>query len=180
MSYRMMTSRVELRLLCRADNADERLVPLAVAWGLRPKEDLERVRAKYRRVEEELGRLEALRVEGVSGLQWLRRPENTYRALAERFPPPSPLSPEEAEQVEIRAKYAGYIERQEGLRERMRDLEAHRIPEGLDYPRVPGLSREAVEKLSRARPRTLAEAARIPGLRDSDLTALLVHLRRWG
>ncbi|WP_413217235.1 tRNA uridine-5-carboxymethylaminomethyl(34) synthesis enzyme MnmG [Thermus oshimai] len=176
--YRMMTSRVELRLLCRADNADERLVPLAVEWGLRPKEDLERVRAKYARVEAELGRLEALRVEGVSGLQWLRRPENTYRALAERFPPPEPLSREEREQVEIRAKYAGYIERQERLREKLKDLEAHRLPEGLDYPRVPGLSREAVEKLSRARPRTLAEAARVPGVRDSDLTALLVHLRR--
>lgn len=176
--YRMMTSRVELRLLCRADNADERLVPLAVEWGLRPKEDLERVRAKYARVEGELRRLEALRVEGVSGLQWLRRPENTYRALAERFPPPEPLSPEEMEQVEIRAKYAGYIERQERLRERLKDLETLRLPEGLDYPRVPGLSREAVEKLSRARPRTLAEAARVPGVRDSDLTALLVHLRR--
>jgi tRNA uridine 5-carboxymethylaminomethyl modification enzyme len=178
--YRMMTSRVELRLLCRADNADERLVPLAVAWGLRPREDLERVRAKYARVEAELRRLEALRVDGVSGLQWLRRPENTYEALLERFPSPTPLSPEEREQVEIRAKYAGYIERQEKLREKMRDLEALRLPEGLDYPRVPGLSREAVEKLSRFRPRTLAEAARVPGVRDSDLTALLVHLRREG
>jgi len=178
--YRMMTSRVELRLLCRADNADERLVPLAVAWGLRPKEDLERVRAKYRRVEEELARLQALRVEGVSGLQWLRRPGNTYEGLLERFPSPIPLAPEEREQVEIRAKYAGYIERQARLRERMRDLEALRLPEGLDYPRVPGLSREAVEKLSRFRPRTLAEAARVPGIRDSDLTALLVHLKREG
>nr|WP_279231534.1 tRNA uridine-5-carboxymethylaminomethyl(34) synthesis enzyme MnmG [Thermus thalpophilus] len=176
--YRMMTSRVELRLLCRADNADERLTPLAVAWGLRPKEDLERVEAKYRRVAEELKRLEALRIEGVSGLHWLRRPESTYQALAERFPPPEPLSPEEAYQVEVRAKYSGYIERQEKLRDKMRDLEAHPIPEGLDFPKVPGLSREAVEKLSRLRPRTLAEAARVPGIRDSDLTALLVHLRR--
>ncbi|WP_244362732.1 tRNA uridine-5-carboxymethylaminomethyl(34) synthesis enzyme MnmG [Thermus brockianus] len=176
--YRMMTSRVELRLLCRADNADERLIPLAVAWGLRSKEDLARVEAKYRRVAEELRRLEALRIEGVSGLQWLRRPENTYEALLERFPPPSPLAPEEAYQVEVRAKYAGYIERQERLREKMRDLEAHPIPEGLDFPKVPGLSREAVEKLSRLRPRTVAEAARVPGIRDSDLTALLVHLRR--
>jgi len=169
---------VELRLLCRADNADERLIPLAVAWGLRSKEDLARVEAKYRRVAEELRRLEALRIEGVSGLQWLRRPENTYEALLERFPPPSPLAPEEAYQVEVRAKYAGYIERQERLREKMRDLEAHPIPEGLDFPKVPGLSREAVEKLSRLRPRTVAEAARVPGIRDSDLTALLVHLRR--
>ncbi|MEN2981621.1 MAG: tRNA uridine-5-carboxymethylaminomethyl(34) synthesis enzyme MnmG [Thermus sp.] len=176
--YRMMTSRVELRLLCRADNADERLVPLAVAWGLRPEEDRLQVEAKYRRVVAELKRLEALRLEGVSGLGWLRRPGNTYAALAERFPPPEPLTPEEAYQVEVRAKYAGYMERQERLREKLKDLEAFRIPEGLDFPRVPGLSREAVEKLSRLRPRTVAEAARVPGIRDSDLTALLVHLRR--
>ncbi len=175
--YRMMTSRVELRLICRADNADERLVPLAVEWGLRPREDLRRVEEKYRRVAEELRRLEALRLDGVSGLVWLRRPENSYCALAERFPPPVPLSPEEAYQVEVRAKYAGYIERQERLREKLRDLEAFRIPEGLEFPRVPGLSREAVEKLSRVRPRTVAEAARVPGIRDSDLTALLVHLK---
>ena len=149
-----------------------------MAWGLRPKEDLERVEAKYRRVAAELRRLQALRVEGVSGLQWLRRPENTYRALAERFPPSEPLSPEEAYQVEVRAKYAGYIERQERLREKMKDLEAFRIPEWMDFPKVPGLSREAAEKLSRHRPKSLAEAARIPGVRDSDLTALAVHLRR--
>lgn len=88
--YRMMTSRVELRLLCRGDNADERLTGLAVEWGLRPRDDLERVREKYRRVEEELRRLEALRIEGVSGLQWLRRPENTYRAWRNGFLPRFP------------------------------------------------------------------------------------------
>ncbi len=178
--YRMMTSRVELRLLCRAENADERLVPLAVAVGLRPKEDRLRVEAKYRRVAEELRRLEGLRVEGVSGLQWLRRPGNTYQALAGRFPPPTPLSPEEAQEVEVRAKYAGYIERQERLRQTLRDLEAYALPKALDYPRIPGLSREAVEKLSRVQPRNLAEAARIPGIRDSDLTALLIYLRKGG
>lgn len=82
--------------------------------------------------------------------------------------------------MEVRAKYAGYIERQERLREKLKDLDAFRIPEGLEFPRIPGLSREAVEKLSRVRPKTVAEAARVPGIRDSDLTALLVHLRAMG
>ncbi len=176
--YRMMTSRVELRLLCRADNADERLVPLAVEWGLRPREDLERVRAKYARVERELERLKGLRLEGVDGLQWLRRPENTYEEVLRRFPPPEPLTLEEAREVEIRAKYAGYIERQERFRARLRALEETRLPQDLDYAQVPGLSREAVEKLTRHRPQNLAEASRIPGVRDSDLTALLVYLAR--
>lgn len=176
--YRMMTSRVELRLLCRADNADERLVPLAVEWGLLPREALDRVRAKYARVEAELRRLETLRFEGVRALDWLKRPEAKYEEILRRFPPPKPLSPEEAYQVEVRAKYAGYIARQEKLRAELRDLERYTLPSGLDFARVPSLSWEAVEKLSRHRPHTLAEAARIPGIRDSDLTALLVYLKR--
>ena len=176
--YRMMTSRVELRLLCRADNADERLVPLAVEWGLLPREALDQVRAKYARVEAELKRLSTLRLEGVRALDWLKRPEATYEEILRRFPPPEPLSKEEAFQVEVRAKYAGYIARQEKLRAELMDLERYTLPSGLDFARVPSLSREAVEKLSRHRPRTLAEAARVPGVRDSDLTALLVYLKR--
>ncbi|MCS7194882.1 MAG: tRNA uridine-5-carboxymethylaminomethyl(34) synthesis enzyme MnmG [Meiothermus sp.] len=177
--YRMMTSRVELRLLCRADNADERLVPLAVEWGLRPHEDLERVRAKYDRVQRELARLERLRLEGVSALQYLRRPEVDYAQLLKRVGPPEvPLDSAEAYQVELRAKYAGYIERQARLRERLRELESYHLPEYLDYSRVPSLSKEAAEKLGRVKPRSLAEAARVPGVRDSDITALLVYLVR--
>lgn len=177
--YRMMTSRVALRLLLRGDNADERLVPKAAAWGLRPAADAERVRAKYARVQAELERLERLRIDGVSAAVWLRRPGATLAAAWRRVgAPEDPLAPEEAEQVEIRAKYAGYIERQQRERERTGELSAYRIPPGLDYARVHNLSREAVEKLSRRRPATLAEAARIPGLRDAEIAALLVHLAR--
>ena len=179
--YRMMTSRVELRLLVRGDNADERLVPLGVAWGLLPPSEGERVRGKYARIERELSRLARLRVEGVSALHYLRRPEASYAEVLKRVgPPEEPLSEEEKRQVEIRAKYAGYIERQERLRRRLEELASHPIPEGVDFYRVPSLSREAAERLSRARPRTLAEAARLPGVRDSDVTALLVHLTRLG
>jgi len=177
--YRMMTSRVELRLLVRGDNADERMVPLGVAWGLLPPERGAEVEAKYARIGRELERLGRVRVDGVRALDYLRRPEASYRALLARIGPPlEPLSPEEMDQVEIRAKYAGYIARQEKLRARLAELSGHRLPGDLDYARVPSLSREAVEKLTRARPRTLAEAARIPGVRDSDVTALLVHLAR--
>ncbi len=177
--YRMMTSRVELRLLCRADNADERLVPLAVAWGLRPPPDLQETQAKYARIQEELNRLGRVRVEGVSALQYLRRPEVSYAQVLQRIPPPPvPLSPAEAYQVEVRAKYAGYMERQARLREKLKELEAYLLPSHLDYNRVPSLSKEAIEKLSRSRPRSVAEASRIPGIRDSDITALLVYLTK--
>ena len=179
--YRMMTSRVALRLLLRGDNADERLVPKAAAWGLRPAADAERVAAKYARVAAELERLERARIEGVPASVWLRRPGATLAEAWRRVgPPPEPLAPEEAEQVEIRARYAGYIERQRRERARIGELAAYALPPDLDYARVHNLSREAVEKLSRRRPRTLAEAARIPGLRDAEITALLVHLARRG
>jgi len=179
--YRMMTSRVALRLLLRGDNAAERLVPKAVSWGLRPPADLKKVEQKCARVAAELERLGRLKIDGVSALVWLRRPGAT---LAEAWrlagPPPEELSPAEAEQVEIRARYAGYIERQLRERDKRRQLDKYRLPDEMDYRRVHNLSREAVEKLSRRRPRTLAEAARIPGLRESELTALLVHLLRSG
>jgi len=177
--YRMMTSRVELRLLCRADNADERLVPLAATWGLRTTADLQAVRAKYARVERELLRLQKSHLGGVSALQYLRRPEVSYEQVLQLIgPPEEPLSRAEARQVEVRAKYAGYIERQARLREKLKELEAYLLPATLDYAQVPSLSREAVEKLSRIRPHSVAAASRIPGIRDSDLTALLVYLTR--
>ncbi|WP_412917848.1 tRNA uridine-5-carboxymethylaminomethyl(34) synthesis enzyme MnmG [Meiothermus sp.] len=177
--YRMMTSRVELRLLCRADNADERLVPLAAEWGLRSQQDLEAVKRKYARVQRELLRLQKCRVEGVSAWQYLRRPEASYDGVLQWVgPPEEPLDKAEAYQVEVRAKYAGYIERQVKLREKLKELEAYTLPATLEYRRVPSLSKEAVEKLSRIRPQTVAEASRVPGIRDSDLTALLVYLTK--
>lgn len=177
--YRMMTSRVELRLLCRSDNADERMLPLAARWGLRPRADLEAVQAKYERVQSELKRLERTRIEGVSALHYLRRPETTYLDLLHRIgQPDAMLSKEEAYQVETRAKYAGYIDRQLKLRERLKELETFRLPEGINYSSIHSISKEAVEKLSKVRPKTVAEASRVPGVRDSDLTALLVHLTK--
>ncbi|GIW36318.1 MAG: tRNA uridine 5-carboxymethylaminomethyl modification enzyme MnmG [Meiothermus sp.] len=177
--YRMMTSRVELRLLCRSDNADERLMPLAAAWGLRSLKDLEAVQAKYARVQGELLRLQKGRVDGVSALQYLRRPEVTYEQVLQIIgQPEKPLNKAEAYQVEVRAKYAGYMERQAKLREKLKELEAYLLPATLDYGKVPSLSKEALEKLSRVRPRSVAEASRVPGVRDSDLTALLVYLTK--
>lgn len=177
--YRMMTSRVELRLLCRSDNADERLFPLAAAWGLRSADDLKSMQAKYAKVQAELLRLERSRIEGVSALQYLRRPEASYNQVLKYIGlPEAALNQAEAYQVEVRAKYAGYMERQARLREKLKELETYLLPAPMDYRKVHSLSKEAVEKLGRVQPRSVAEASRVPGVRDSDLTALLVYLTR--
>jgi tRNA uridine 5-carboxymethylaminomethyl modification enzyme len=179
--YRMMTSRVETRLLCRSDNADERLTVFAAAWGLRSGQDLYHVQAKYARVQRELARLGQLRVRGMSGLHYLRREGTSYADLLSLTGYPSdPLSPDEVRQVEVRAKYAGYIERQQRLSARARELDAYILPPTLIYSAVPSLSKEAAEKLAQLSPRTLADAAKIPGIRDSDLTALMVYVARNG
>jgi tRNA uridine 5-carboxymethylaminomethyl modification enzyme len=194
--YRQMTSRAEFRLLLRQDNADLRLTPLGHEVGLVSAERAAAVEARREAVERELdrlsratlrpsevnARLEALGFEplddGVPALQFLRRPEIRYAALAALLPPPGALAPEVAEQVEIQAKYAGYIEKQQAEVERMRRLENREIPKDFSYEGRHGLRREAIEKLSRVRPRTVGQASRITGVNPADISVLLIHLER--
>ncbi|PYE52799.1 tRNA uridine-5-carboxymethylaminomethyl(34) synthesis enzyme MnmG [Deinococcus yavapaiensis] len=174
--YRMMTSRVEHRLLVRQDNADERLTNFGHVLGVVGESEVERVGAKYARIESGMAALRQQRVNGVTGDAWLRRPEMSLadvEALGMTLPE---LNRDEREAVEIRVKYAGYIERTK------RQLEAEASSDSvelgdLDFHAVPALSLEAREKLERARPRTLGQAARLPGVRHSDISALLVHLK---
>ncbi|PTA67528.1 tRNA uridine-5-carboxymethylaminomethyl(34) synthesis enzyme MnmG [Deinococcus arcticus] len=174
--YRMMTSRVEHRLLVRQDNADERMTPLAHELGLVDSAELERVQAKYARVQAGVNALEGQRVQGQTGDAWLRRPEFSLadvEALGVTLPV---LSAAEREAVEIRVKYAGYIRRaaqQLRAEDRSRELSLA----GVDFAAVPALSNEAREKLGRAQPRTVDQASRISGVRHADISALLVHLK---
>ncbi|WP_412027386.1 tRNA uridine-5-carboxymethylaminomethyl(34) synthesis enzyme MnmG [Deinococcus yunweiensis] len=175
--YRMMTSRVEHRLLCRQDNADERLGAVGVQLGLLDAAEGKRIAAKYRRVSEGMAALGRQRSGGQTGDAWLRRPEfslEDVEALDIQLPE---LDAAEREAVEIRVKYEGYIRRAASQLEAEEQAKHLALGE-ITYADVAGLSLEAREKLQRHAPGTLAQAARVPGVRHADVSALLVHLKR--
>ena len=195
--YRMMTSRTEYRLLQRQDNADERLSAVGYELGLVSREDYERVQAKYAAVAAELERLEhcgaaptpalsellerlgeppARRAQTLSEL--LRRPRISYEDLKPFDPNRPELDRAVTEQVEIRLKYQGYIDRQLRQVEQARKMEGHLLPPDFDYDAVHGLRLEAREKLKAIQPRNLGQASRISGVSPADVAALMVFLER--
>jgi len=199
--YRIFTSRAEHRLLLREDNADDRLMELGRGLGLVKEGVYRRFLRKREQVRQELARLEVQRVRAGDGqagevlaqcgatpikesatlAELLRRPELGYGQLVQFAPPPAPLLPDAAEQVEAQIKYAGYIERQQTEVDKLKRLESMRIPEDFDYASCArNLSTEARQKLSQIRPRTLGQAGRISGVSPSDVSALmvLVHARQ--
>ncbi|MBI3272197.1 MAG: tRNA uridine-5-carboxymethylaminomethyl(34) synthesis enzyme MnmG [Planctomycetes bacterium] len=178
--YRMFTSRAEHRLLLRHDNADRRLTRYGRELGLVGEAACARLAEKERQIEEALEYLARRFRDGRSLLDRLRRPEVAYAELeaADEGLRALGLSRAAAEQVDIGAKYEGYIARQEAQVERFRELEDRTIPAGLDYFQVPHLRLEAREKLSRIRPHSLGQAARVSGVSPADISVLLVHLAR--
>ncbi len=196
--YRIMTGRAEYRLLLRHDNAGLRLAEIGYRAGLLPRERYQAVEAARQALEAELARLGATWLrpgdkqtndhlaeyglppleDGVNALQFLRRPEVDYALVATLTPPPRPLPPDVAAQVEIEAKYAGYIEKQRNEVARFRRLEDRRIPANLDYRALSGLRAEAQEKLAAVRPATVGQATRLAGVNPADISVLLVHLKR--
>ncbi len=195
--YRIMTSRSEYRLLLRQDNADHRLTRRGYEIGLISKERLEAVEEKYAAVEREIKRLthtgaspspalSAFLAEkgttdipgGCPLIALLRRPQLHYAELAPFDPGRPALPPEVAEQVEISAKYEGYIQRQQKQVEDFRKMESRKLPAGLDYSTIQGLRLEAREKLDAVRPMDLGQASRISGVSPADMTALMIYLER--
>jgi tRNA uridine 5-carboxymethylaminomethyl modification enzyme len=196
--YRIMTSRAEYRLLLRQDNAELRLAEIGYQVGLLPRERFEAVESKRQAVKAELERLEKIWLrpgddglharlserglaplrDGVNALQFLRRPEVDYAMVSAVAPPPEPLSQDVSLQVQIEAKYAGYIEKQRVEVARFRRLEDRRIPPHLDYTALVGLRTEAQEKLAYVRPATVGQATRLAGVNPADISVLLVHLKR--
>jgi len=177
--YRMFTSRAEYRLMLREDNADLRLTEIGHGLGLI---DGERWRAFSRKrdaIIREQERLTSTFVstyfhERSSQMDLLRRPEVNYAGLVGE----SQVDPEVAAQVEIQAKYQGYIERQCAEVARRRDHEALRLPLDLDYRTLRGLSSEVQQKLNLHRPETIGQASRISGMTPAAISLLLVYLKR--
>jgi tRNA uridine 5-carboxymethylaminomethyl modification enzyme len=200
--YRMFTSRAEHRLLLREDNADLRLTPVGRELGLVDEERWALFEAKQRACEEELARLEGLRLKpadipaewaervlagpltrDLTAFELLRRPEVTYQRLLEVAGPAARLCDDRLPaqvraQVEVHARYQGYIERQQDEIERTRRNEETALPADLDYARLPGLSHEVRQRLAEARPATLGQAARLPGVTPAAVSILLVHLKK--
>ena len=192
--YRMFTSRAEYRLTLRADNADQRLTPIGMRLGCVGAARGQRFAAKTAGLGETRRRLAALALtppalqrhgiavnqDGIarSAAELLAYPGVDLARLAEIWPELRPTAPEVAEQVEIDARYSGYLERQERDIAAFRRDEALLLPADLDYAAVGSLSREIRDKLAAARPATLGAAARISGVTPAGLVALLKHVRR--
>ena len=194
--YRMMTSRAEYRLLLRQDNADQRLTKIGHDVGLISDERYEKLVEKERIIAEEIERLEhtnvgtsqevqqllascnsTLLTSGSTLADLIKRPEITYEILkpidhARTYE----LSEEIMEQIDINIKYDGYIKRQMKQVEQFKKLENRRIPENIDYDKVPSLRIEAVQKLKQYRPISMGQASRISGVSPADISVLLVYL----
>ena len=181
--YRMFTSRAEYRLLLRGDTAEERLVPRAAEIGLVGKDAVERLEARLQAKSRAHAVLASTRSSADGGrtlLELLKRPEVTFASLASAHEEVAALAldPEIAESFEIDVKYSGYVERQGENVERMRKQESVEIPADMDFKSLSGLANEAKDKLSKFRPRTLGQAARIAGVRPPDVALLAVHVER--
>ena len=193
--YRIMTSRSEYRLLLRQDNADQRLTRWGYDIGLVSEERLRAVEEKYAAVDREIRRLThtgaspspalsaflaergtADVTDGCPLAALLRRPQLHYDDLAPFDPTRPDLPADVREQVEIRVKYEGYIQRQQKQVEEFRRMESHRLPPGLDYASIQGLRLEAREKLAAVQPLDLGQAARISGVSPADIAALMIYL----
>lgn len=192
--YRMMTSRSEYRLMLRQDNADERLTPIGYKIGLISEERYQKFLEKQHLIEEEIKRLKKLVIPpktanpffekygssqvstGIHISDIIKRPEITYAAL-EEIDFERPALPEDvSEQVEIRLKYEGYIERQKIQINQFKKLEDKKLPEELDYSKIYGLRIEARQKLNKIKPRSLGQASRISGVSPADISVLVVWL----
>ena len=195
--YRMMTSRAEYRLLLRQDNADERLTPIGHEVGLISEERYEKFEKKMHNIEKELERLRETNIKptekvneflkahnsselqtGIKEIELLKRTELKYSDLKEIDSNMPELDSVEEQEVEIKAKYEGYIKLQMSQVEKLKKLENKLLPEDLDYLNLKGISLEARQKLDKFKPHSIGQASRISGISPADISVLLIYLEQ--
>ena len=189
--YRMFTSRAEFRLRLREDNADLRLTPVGRELGLVNDERWAAFEQKRALVEGEVARLQSVRVPSAAGKEsaweWLRRPESRYAEVVAHgdvgsgsLPEDDWLAQQVVEQVDVQAKYAGYLAKQDMEVARQQRQGETALPADIDYALVDGLTAEARHRLARHRPATLGLASRLPGITPATVALLLIHLKKRG
>ena len=201
--YRMFTSRAEYRILLRQDNADERLTPLASGLGTATRERIVRLESKLRMTEEVISFLRSYSIspreinpflaemgtaeisQKIKAVGLAARPQIDLEALLKRISGAekleynsSPLKREIIEAAEIRIKYAGYLEREKGVADKIKRLEDLKIPDEIVYDELASISTEGRQKLSKIRPSTIGQASRITGVSSSDVSILIMYLGR--
>jgi len=195
--YRMFTSRVEYRLILREDNADLRLGKKGYDLGLVSKEDYLKTEIKIEAIKQGINFLKTTRLKpmpqindkllclGTSPLkrattleELLKRPQLNLETIKNLNQIKLNIPEFALSQIEIEVKYAGFIQRQLKEVERFNNLEKIRLPQGLNYADIPGLSREIKEKLNKSKPLNLGQASRISGVTPAAISILMVYLRK--